>query len=63
MGIPTASPAFHSTKHRKRTHWLATKALCWVVIVSLACVFVIKYVFRYYLHYNQDAFVLGAGNY
>lgn len=63
MGISRASPAFRSTKHRKRTPWFAVKALCSVVIVSLACVFVIKYVFRYYLHYNQDAFIRGAANY
>ena len=42
------------------------KATCWAAIVGLALAFVAKYVFRYYLNYNEAAFtdpVKGAANY
>jgi hypothetical protein len=44
----------------------AAKLLAWAVILSVAVGFVLKYVFRYYLHYNEAAFTdaeLGAPNY
>lgn len=42
------------------------KALALLTILVFAAAFVLKYVFRYYLHYNETAFtdpVLGAANY
>ena len=50
----------------KSTPYLAAKVLASAVILVTALAFVFKYVFRYYLHYNQAAFtdpVLGAANY
>lgn len=44
----------------------ALKLLAWSAILSLAIAFVLKYVFRYYLHYDEAAFTdpnLGAPNY
>jgi hypothetical protein len=46
--------------------WFAVKLIGFAAILALATGFVLKYVFRYYLHYNQAAFtdpMLGAGNY
>jgi uncharacterized membrane protein YozB (DUF420 family) len=43
-----------------------SKMICWAAIVSLAVAFIAKYVFRYYLNYNEAAFtdpVKGAANY
>jgi hypothetical protein len=42
------------------------KMFVWGALVSVALAFVLKYVFRYYLHYNEAAFtdpVAGAANY
>lgn len=44
----------------------ALKMLVWAAILTLAVGFVLKYVFRYYLHYNEAAFtdpIRGAANY
>ena len=43
-----------------------TKLVCWAGIVTVAVAFVAKYVFRYYLNYNESAFTdpaSGAANY
>jgi uncharacterized membrane protein YozB (DUF420 family) len=45
---------------------LMAKVLAWAVILGIAVAFVLKYVFRYYLNYNEAAFTdpnLGAANY
>jgi heme/copper-type cytochrome/quinol oxidase subunit 3 len=42
------------------------KTLAWSALILIALAFVLKYVFRYYLHYNEAAFtdpVAGAANY
>src|SRR5215469_13759434 len=44
----------------------AAKVVAWCSIFAVAIAFILKYVFRYYLHYNQAAFtgpVQGAANY
>ena len=44
----------------------ALKILVWAAILTLAVGFVLEYVFRYYLHYNEAAFtdpIRGAANY
>jgi hypothetical protein len=44
----------------------AAKVIAWGSILAVAIAFVLKYVFRYYLHYNQAAFTdpnQGAANY
>jgi hypothetical protein len=50
----------------KRTPNLALKLVASGAILAVALAFILKYVFRYYLNYNQPAFtdpVLGAANY
>ena len=57
---PTTSPAKRSISN------LALKLVASTAILTAATAFVLKYVFRYYLHYNQAAFtdpMLGAANY
>jgi drug/metabolite transporter (DMT)-like permease len=54
------------TSARKRTPNLAAKLLGSAAILGIAIAFVLKYVFRYYLHFNQAAFtdpIQGAANY
>lgn len=44
----------------------ALKMLAWAAILTLAVAFVLRYVFRYYLHYSEAAFtdpLRGAANY
>ncbi len=54
------------TSAKGRTRNLAAKLVGSAVILIVAASFVLKYVFRYYLHYNAAAFtdpMLGAPNY
>jgi len=54
------------TSANKRTPNFAAKLLGSAAILALAITFVLKYVFRYYLHYSQAAFtdpLRGAANY
>jgi len=54
------------TPGRNRTLNRTAKLLASAAILTIAIGFVLKYVFRYYLHYNQAAFTdpaLGASNY
>lgn len=42
------------------------RTLLWAALIAVAVAFVLKYVFRYYLHYNEAAFTdpaVGATNY
>ncbi len=51
---------------KKRTSNFAAKVLASTAILAVAAGFVLKYVFRYYLNYNQAAFtdpLRGAANY
>lgn len=62
--IATSGPAFDT--RTKSPLNLAAKVIAWGVILAMAIAFVLKYVFRYYLHYNQAAFTdpsQGAANY
>ena len=62
--IATSGPAFDT--RTKSPLNLAAKVISWGVILAMAIAFVLKYVFRYYLHYNQAAFTdpsQGAANY
>ncbi len=55
-----------ATPDRKRTPYFTTKLLGSAAILAVAIAFVLRYVFRYYLHYNQTAFtdpIRGAANY
>lgn len=50
----------------KKTKNLATKVILFTAMLAVAMTFVGKYVFRYYLHYNEAAFTdptRGAANY
>ncbi len=54
------------TSGKPRTPHFAAKLLGSAAILTIAVAFVFKYVFRYYLHYNQAAFtdpLRGAANY
>lgn len=45
---------------------LVAKILVWAALLTVAVAFVLKYVFRYYLNYNETAFtdpIRGAANY
>src|SRR5579859_2667152 len=51
---------------KRRTPHFTTKLLASAVILSIAFAFILKYAFRYYLHYNEAAFtdpVRGAPNF
>lgn len=51
---------------KKRTPHFTAKILASTVILAIAIAFVLKYVFRYYLNYNQAAYtdpIRGAANY
>jgi heme/copper-type cytochrome/quinol oxidase subunit 3 len=51
---------------RGKTPHLTLKVIASLIILTAALAFVLKYVFRYYLHYNAAAFTdpnLGAANY
>lgn len=59
----TSSPVLTPTR---RTPYFSAKLLASAAILTIAVGFVLKYVFRYYLNYNQAAFtdpVKGAANY
>jgi predicted membrane protein DUF2306 len=61
-----ATPNEVLAPRRKRTPNFAAKITASVAIVTVAGAFVLKYVFRYYLNYNEAAFtdpLLGAANY
>ena len=61
-----AAPSPLATPERKRTPYFAVKLLGSAAILSVAAFFVLRYVFRYYLNYNQAAFtdaIRGAANY
>ena len=54
------------TSHSKGTSNFTAKLLAWGAIVAVAIFFVLRYVFRYYLNYNEAAFtdpIRGAANY
>jgi hypothetical protein len=51
-----AAPRRPANPERKGTSYLAVKLLTSTAILALAIAFVLRYVFRYYLHYNQAAF-------
>jgi uncharacterized membrane protein YozB (DUF420 family) len=62
--IAASGPAM-SARPRRTAHF-ALKLIASGAILTAAAAFVVKYVFRYYLHYNQAAFTdpdLGAANY
>ena len=61
-----AAPSPLATPERKTTRYFAAKLLGSAAILALAVFFVLRYVFRYYLSYNQAAFtdaLRGAANY
>ena len=61
-----ASPGPAVTAEKGKSFNFTTKLLASAAILAVAAGFVLKYVFRYYLHYNQAAFedpVRGAANY
>jgi len=65
MSTVAASGPVVSSGQRKSSYF-ALKFVASAVILSGAVAFVLKYVFRYYLHYNAAAFtdpLLGAPNY
>ncbi|HKE35549.1 MAG TPA: DUF2306 domain-containing protein [Candidatus Acidoferrum sp.] len=61
-----AAPSQLATSEKKRTPYFTAKLLGSGAILAVALFFVRRYVFRYYLHYNQAAFTdpnLGAPNF
>lgn len=61
-----AAPSQLATPDKKRTSSFIAKLLGSAAILAVALFFVRRYVFRYYLHYNQAAFTdpsLGAPNF
>jgi uncharacterized membrane protein YozB (DUF420 family) len=61
-----AAPSPVATVSKRRTPYFAAKVLGSAVVVTVAAGFVARYVFRYYLHYNEAAFTdpyRGAANY
>lgn len=62
--LATSGPALSSAPGK--TAYVAVKVITSGLILTVAIVFVLKYVFRYYLHYNAAAFTdpaLGGPNY
>jgi hypothetical protein len=62
--VATSDSALDATT--KNALAFAGKVIAWVALLIVAIAFVLKYVFRYYLHYNQAAFTdpnQGAANY
>ncbi len=62
--VATAPSLASSVRSAKPMQFI--KVVCWAAIVTLAVAFVAKYVFRYYLNYNEASFtdpVQGAANY
>lgn len=51
-----AAPSQLATPERKKTPFFAAKLLGSAAILIIAIFFVRRYVFRYYLHYNEAAF-------
>jgi uncharacterized membrane protein YozB (DUF420 family) len=47
---------------KRKTPYFAAKVLGFAVVLGVALFFVRRYVFFYYLHYNQQAFEQGASN-
>ncbi len=62
MSTIPASGQVMTSAPNKTAHF-AAKFLGSAVILTVALAFVLKYVFRYYLHYSQAAFTDGAANY
>jgi len=65
MSTAAASGSVIPPAH-SRTSYFAVKLVASAAILAAATTFVVKYVFRYYLHYNPAAFTdpnLGAANY
>ena len=61
-----AAPGSVTSPASGRTSNFTLKLIASAAILVAASAFVLKYVFRYYLHYNQAAFndpILGASNY
>jgi len=61
-----AAPGLFRTQPKKKARNYAAKVIGSCAIVVIAAVFVLHYVFRYYLHYNEAAFtdpIRGAANY
>src|SRR5262249_24073151 len=50
-----AAPGQLATPDKRRTPYFTVKLLTSAAIVTVAVAFVLRYVFRYYLHYNQAA--------
>jgi drug/metabolite transporter (DMT)-like permease len=62
--VATSGPVVHQGK--RRTSYFGVKVLGSTAILAVAVGFVLRYVFRYYLHYNDAAFTdpyRGAANY
>ncbi len=65
MSTVAASGQLMTSPKRKTPHF-AAKLLASAAILVISVAFVLKYVFRYYVHYNEAAFtdpVRGAANY
>jgi len=61
-----AAPRSPMSSAQVKTPHIAAKVIASAVILTAAVAFVLKYVFRYYLHYNPAAFTdpaLGGSNY
>lgn len=61
-----ADPGTLISPKTRKTPFLAGKVFASSAILAIAVAFVLRYVFRYYLHYNQAAFtdpLRGAANY
>ena len=59
--LTTPGPLISARK--KKLSQLTPKILASAAVVIAAAAFVLKYVFRYYLNYNEAAFTQGAPNY
>jgi uncharacterized membrane protein YozB (DUF420 family) len=60
------TPGRAMTSPKRGTTSFAAKLVASAAVIAIAVAFILKYVFRYYLHYNQAAFtdpIQGAANY
>ena len=60
------APGSVTSRGQARTPYFTSKLIASIAILAAAVAFVLKYVFRYYLHYNAAAFTdptKGAANY